>query len=669
MAQPRRQATFSSWQASGHELEVVYSEAVLHEIVVQALDGLHSLPGTGLEVGGVLFGTADESEVRITAARELTCAHALGANFVLNESDESRLDRLLSFYKEDALLGGLAPVGFYVSRTRRALSLFESDTALLQKYFPLAQQLVLVVKVERGRPARAGFFLRETDGSLIAERSHKEFEAAPASEAGLRTMTRAEREAVLPARPAPAIPTAAVTDAAAATAAAPGTAAAPEPASEPVAAPLASLPVPVISLPSPAAPPDTGGWTAPEELLSRPGQGSLPWKKAGIAIACIALLGSFIFYMRGGWGGTVRQSVGLRLVERNGFLLALWDSEAKPMQGRFSGALEVYDGQPRRYMLNQSLLQEGQWRIITTAGNVMVKLRLGAKGEFVETARYVAPGSARGIQPAASGDAASEDWQTRLDEKQRHLQEILEANNTLDTQRETMLAQVRQQLDSSAPGGATQPRPQVRLPEPGQEPAQQPALPAPPQAAVTSSAPTGALPLGLQSQGMRPPSAPPPTAETLAPNFGDRTVSTRPAAPPATPAAPLANTAARSGRIIWTGRLDPGATLLITGRQATTGTVTGAVPAQPVRIGVYPAELGPQGFIAYSSHARHRGGAAEPAGAGNGWQPTTFAYDPKRARNVAVAQPPSASNGWQRILLRAGSQPITAILIDWELAQ
>ncbi|MCC6294564.1 MAG: hypothetical protein IT164_18070 [Bryobacterales bacterium] len=647
MAHPQRQAAFTSWQAPGHELEVVYSEVVLHEIVVQALDGLHALPGSGLEAGGVLFGTADESEVRITAARELACSHALGANFILNEADESRLDRLLTYYKEDPLLGGLAPVGFYVSRTRRALSLFESDIALLQKYFPLAQQLVLAVKVERGRAARAGIFLREPDGSLIAGRSHKEFEAAPASESGLRVMSKAEREAVLPARPVPAAIASGEADAAPA-GAQPG---------------LAET-----GLHGPAGAAATGAWTAPEEVLNRPARGPLPWKEAAIAIACMALLGSFLFYMRGGWGTAPRQSVGLRLLERNGFLLALWDSEAKPMQGRTTGALEVYDGQPRRYMLNQSLLQDGQWRIITTAGNVMVKLRLGGKGEFVETARYVAPGASLHTAGApAAGDALSTEWQTRLDDKQRRLQEFIEANNTLDAQREAMLALVRQQLDSTAPEAAEQPRPQVRLPEAGQVPVQQ-TLPAPPQAAVSSAAPTGVLPLGLQSQGLRPPSAPPPS-DSLAPSFADRTPATTPAAPAQAPAQTPAAAPARSGRIIWTGRLAPGGTVLITGRQATTGTVTGAVPAQPVRIGVYPAELGPQGFIAYSSHARHSRGAAEPAGAGNGWQPTTFAYDPKRARNVVVAQPPSSSNGWQRILLRAGSQPVTAILIDWELVQ
>ena len=285
MFQAKRQAAFSTWQAPGHELEVVYSQVVMHEIVLRALDGLHSMPGVGLEVGGILFGTADENEVRITASRELPCAHSKGQAFLLNEADEGRLERFLAYYREETDLAGLAPVGFYVSRTRNELALGDADVKLLEKYFPEPQQVVLVLKVAGGRPTRAGFFVREADGSLQKDLSHKEFEAAPASEAGVRPLTRSERETVhrtlpvvVPIRPADEIPS--------------------EQSEE------------------------SGGWTAPEELMDRPRRHPWPWKTLLVAMGCFAALASVILYMRGARvSAKPKESVGLRLTERSAYEL------------------------------------------------------------------------------------------------------------------------------------------------------------------------------------------------------------------------------------------------------------------------------------------------------------------------------------------------------------
>lgn len=639
MFQAKRQAAFSTWRAPGHEIEVVYSQSVMHDIVLRALDGLHSMPGVGLEVGGVLFGTADESEVRITASRELPCAHAKGQVFQLNEADEARLERMLHYYKEDPELAGLAPVGFYVSRTKQNLALTGGDVSLFEKYFPEPQQVVLVVKVERGSPTRAGFFVREPDGGLQTLMTHREFEAAPASEAGLRAMSRAQRDAVLPQRTAAVVPIRPV-----------------DPSEQ--------------TQPEEHSTAEGSHWTVPEELVDRPKRHPWPWKTLAAAMAAIAILASVIVYMR-----TVRraagprQSVGLRVTERNGLLMAEWDGNARLIDGKAAGALEVDDGEPRRYMLNETLLRGGQWRVLTTAGNVMVKLRLGARGEHVESVRYVDPGaSARVAQPAES-DTLSAEIQARLDEKQRRLQTMIEENNALDIRRESLLAVVRQQLDQASKGGQKA-RPAVTLPATQATATPEQPLPAPPALNTTSAAPPE-LPPGLNGQGVRPPSAPPPSQlENAAPRFADRATPPRPAAPPPAAAPAAAYQGPRSGRVIWTGSLAPGGTLVITGKQASLGTVTGALPPVPLRIGAYVAELGGQGFTAYSGSARHsRGNVVEQAGPQNGWQRTAYRYDPRRASELVVAEAPSGDNGWQKMLFRAGARPVTAILIDWEIAQ
>ncbi len=108
----------------------------------------------------------------------------------------------------------------------------------------------------------------------------------------------------------------------------------------------------------------------------------------------------------------------------------------------------------------------------------------------------------------------------------------------------------------------------------------------------------------------------------------------------------------------------------IVARQASSGTVTGALPALPVRIAAYAAELGGQGFTAFSANARHsRNDVVEAPSARNGWQRTGYQYDPKRAANLVVTEAPAADNSWQRMQFRAGSRPVTAILIEWELTQ
>jgi hypothetical protein len=79
-------------------------------------------------------------------------------------------------------------------------------------------------------------------------------------------------------------------------------------------------------------------------------------------------------------------------------------------------------------------------------------------------------------------------------------------------------------------------------------------------------------------------------------------------------------------------------------------------------------ELGPQGFTVWSGNSRHASGASvEEPGPQNGWQRTTFRYDPRRAGEIVVVEPPSAAGNWSRMLLRGGRSPVNAVLIEWEV--
>lgn len=102
---------------------------------------------------GLLFGVRHEDEVRVMAARE---------------SD------------------GMSPLGIFVCRERGEVFLTDDDLADFEK-----QNGVLALVIAGGR---AGFFVREADGSVQAIRSHEEFKVSDVSsqpvsdEAGMETL-------------------------------------------------------------------------------------------------------------------------------------------------------------------------------------------------------------------------------------------------------------------------------------------------------------------------------------------------------------------------------------------------------------------------------------------------------------------------------------------------
>ena len=75
--------------------------------------------------------------------------------------------------RSDATPDGLAPVGIFVCRARGEVFLTDDDLANFEKH-----QGVLALVVAGGR---AGFFVREPDGSVQAIRSHEEFKVADAA--------------------------------------------------------------------------------------------------------------------------------------------------------------------------------------------------------------------------------------------------------------------------------------------------------------------------------------------------------------------------------------------------------------------------------------------------------------------------------------------------------
>ncbi|MGA2742228.1 MAG: hypothetical protein ABSG65_32905 [Bryobacteraceae bacterium] len=166
---------FGYWTAEPTGLTIEYSNAAMDEIRIRTAEGYQCLRHGGVEVGGILFGTRDDGVLRILSVRPIACEYAHGPRFQLSNQDETGLAELLQACAGDPALAGLEPAGYYHSHTREGICLSEADVQFFDRFFPLPWQVALIVRPAQLEPSRAGFFFREDDGSMRAERSYCEF--------------------------------------------------------------------------------------------------------------------------------------------------------------------------------------------------------------------------------------------------------------------------------------------------------------------------------------------------------------------------------------------------------------------------------------------------------------------------------------------------------------
>jgi hypothetical protein len=174
-----RDGLFGSWSTSEIGLTIEYPFEVMEEIRLAVCDGQQRLAHGGLEVGGVLFGTRRDTSIRLLTWRPIFCEHALGPSFRLSTRDRAELARLLEVAKSDPDLKGLDSLGWFVSHARSNLSLSTADVEIYDNFFPARWQVTLILQPTDAGSTRAGFFGRETDGSLRMESSYLEFEVEP----------------------------------------------------------------------------------------------------------------------------------------------------------------------------------------------------------------------------------------------------------------------------------------------------------------------------------------------------------------------------------------------------------------------------------------------------------------------------------------------------------
>ncbi|HWD00132.1 MAG TPA: hypothetical protein VG456_25410, partial [Candidatus Sulfopaludibacter sp.] len=374
-------AKFGTWLVPESPVDVEYSLVVIEEIRQVVADGFQRLQRGGIEVGGVLYGTREDRVVRILAMREIACEHARGPTFHLSDNDRAALTAQLARDKEDMRLEGLLVVGWFLSHTRSDVTLQQSDLDTYSAFFAEPWQVTMVVHPGRAGAMRAGFFVREPDGTVKGERSYQEFNF-PDRLAGVLDRAPRERRPVMDPPPAERIPSVrypVVPDA-------PGSRETSDP-RELLDEPRARFDAPLFGQPSRPIPEDS-----PYPNTGR----KIPWAIIGVVVAALVAAVVGLKYL----GPQLNaEPLSLGMVEQNGQLQIQWNHASRSILNAASGTLEIVDGQDKRDIpMNRSELQQGSFTYARQNGDVQVRLTvIGSGGQtMVEASRFLGAAPAQG---------------------------------------------------------------------------------------------------------------------------------------------------------------------------------------------------------------------------------------------------------------------------------
>ncbi|MEZ5403168.1 MAG: hypothetical protein R2729_26040 [Bryobacteraceae bacterium] len=614
-AQPK--PDFAIWEVPGRSRRIVYSTGLMRELAALAANAAEKEPGDGAETGGILFGTADDYEVRVVAHRPIRCDHTAGREFLLSTDDERALRVQLSAVGNDPLLGGLVVVGWYHSHTRSPICLTAEDMRIWEIYFPMPWQMALVLRPQKGEPTRGGFFFRPSSGPVRTDSSYKVFEAdADTTPAAAR-----------------------------------------EPAPQPTPPPAPVTPIRTSSDEDheefPLPPPELL-WQEPERsrrplilvigILAALGASGYFLFRDGLP----APVGQLLAKLRGSSAAATEAEpdIGLRLVEKDGNLVARWNRTSPLIKPTTQATLDMGNsGGVSEFPLSAENLVQGEMPVLRSGLDSRVRLRIETLDSAGQPLRVESWAYFLGRAPKPAAAAPAVDLKPLQDE-------IVTLESTLARQiadNDTLAREVAA-LDAEEPQALAEPA-QADPPTPQTVAAAQAA--APQAAAPKPEPPTASLPAA-------PAVIPEPQAQ--APVEAPRPVTPQP------PPAPVYS-GPRSGRVIWTGFLAPGSSVTINGRTASTGNVNAALPGVPVRLSVYPAEFTSAGISVFSANQRHASGdVTEGRSARNGWMNLKYVYDTERARDAAVGAGPAEGDGYKRITIRGGSRPVAAVVIEWAVA-
>jgi hypothetical protein len=392
---------FSAWSVAESPITIEYSLVVIEEIRHAVAEGFQRLSRGGIEVGGILYGTREDRIVRVLAMRPISCEHARGPAFLLSDKDRKGLNDQLATDAEDPHLEGLMSLGWFLSHTRSEITLSDSDLELYSIFFPAPWQVTLIVRPGRAGSMRAGFFVREADGTVKSERSYLEFNF-PDRLAGVLDRVPAPRGERVPGeRRLNAMSKL-------------------EGRSETFQS-ASALVAPRREI----APPqeiDAPTFGQPQYLPSPPPKKKWPWLVAWAVLVLVAVVFGLRYWMLRPAG----EPISLAVIEREGQLRIEWNHASRPVNAAVHGTLVINDGSDTQtFALSPRELTLGSFTYARKTGDVEVRMSVedseGAKVQ--EASRFV------GQAPVKIDPGEMSDLTKKRDELQAEIDRLTRQNN------------------------------------------------------------------------------------------------------------------------------------------------------------------------------------------------------------------------------------------------
>jgi hypothetical protein len=196
---PNRESGGEPEQAPEPSPTVVYAESLVEMLSQEMERAYREFPFRDDRVGGVLFGTRRGREIRVTNARNVPYYAKNGPSSLLSGPIDEELKKVLQMAAIDPELKDLVVVGWYRSRSRRAIVAGEEDAKLFNRYYPLQWQVELILDPEEEQVAQQGFLFGSARGATKPEWSPLT-EAEPPEEPDLEAVDDPPRPEPLAAK-------------------------------------------------------------------------------------------------------------------------------------------------------------------------------------------------------------------------------------------------------------------------------------------------------------------------------------------------------------------------------------------------------------------------------------------------------------------------------------